>query len=173
MTLADLAALGSLVSGFAVLASLVYLSLQVRQTERNQRALMNQGVISRGVSVGIYFTEPNVCNVWTRVLSGETEFAPSEIYQLNMSMRIQLLNLQDAFVQHSAGLIDNITFENALNITSSNMAQPIYRALWFRNRDTYAPGMRELVDRLIRQTALAKPVDFAGQLKADLAEVLR
>src|SRR6185369_1973473 len=37
MTLSDLAAIGSLVSGFAVLISLVYLSLQVKQTERNQQ----------------------------------------------------------------------------------------------------------------------------------------
>lgn len=38
MTLSDFAAIGSFVSGGAVLVSLVYLSLQVRQTERNQQA---------------------------------------------------------------------------------------------------------------------------------------
>jgi hypothetical protein len=173
MTLADLASIGGLVSGLAVLVSLAYLSLQVRQTERNQRALMNQGVISRGVSLGVFFTQPHINNLWTRVLSGETEFTAPEIFQLNMTMRTQLLNLQDAFVQHGAGLIDNITFENALNITTANMAQPIYRALWFRNRDTYAPGMKGLVDRIIRQSTVAEPVDFVGQLKSDLAEVMR
>ena len=48
MNLSDVASIGSFVSGVAVLVSLVYLSLQVRQTERNQRALMNQGIISVG-----------------------------------------------------------------------------------------------------------------------------
>jgi hypothetical protein len=43
MTLSDLASIGSLVSGVAVLVSLVYLSSQVRQTEKNQRALMESG----------------------------------------------------------------------------------------------------------------------------------
>ena len=54
MTLADLAALGSFVSGFAVLVSLVFLYFQLRQLnaqvlqgERNQRALLNQGVATR------------------------------------------------------------------------------------------------------------------------------
>ena len=52
MTLSDLASIGSLVSGLAVLGSLFYLSLQNRQLDRNQRALMNQGVINRGVEIG-------------------------------------------------------------------------------------------------------------------------
>ncbi|HEX3432128.1 MAG TPA: hypothetical protein VHT03_14710 [Rhizomicrobium sp.] len=43
MSLSDLASLGSFVSAFAVLASLVYLALQVRQAEKNQRAILNQG----------------------------------------------------------------------------------------------------------------------------------
>src|SRR5579862_4809924 len=47
MTLADLASIGSLISGVAVLISLIYLALQVRQAEKNQRALMNQGTAAR------------------------------------------------------------------------------------------------------------------------------
>ena len=34
MTLSDLASIGSLISGIAVLISLIYLSLQVRQAEK-------------------------------------------------------------------------------------------------------------------------------------------
>jgi hypothetical protein len=44
MTLSDLSSIVGVISGLAVLGSLVYLSLQNRQMERNQRALMNQGV---------------------------------------------------------------------------------------------------------------------------------
>lgn len=47
MSLSDLASLGSFVSGFAVLVSLVYLALQVRQAEKNQRAVLNHGYITR------------------------------------------------------------------------------------------------------------------------------
>ena len=43
MSLSDLASLGSFVSGVAVLISLIYLALQVRQTEKNQQSLMQQG----------------------------------------------------------------------------------------------------------------------------------
>jgi hypothetical protein len=43
MSLTDLASIGSLVSGVAVLVSLIYLSLQVKQAERNQQASIRLG----------------------------------------------------------------------------------------------------------------------------------
>ena len=49
MDVTDIASIGSLISGLAVLISLVYLSLQVRQAELNQRAVVNQGLIGRMV----------------------------------------------------------------------------------------------------------------------------
>ena len=47
MSLSDLSALGSFVSGIAVLASLIYLILQVRQAERYQKASVQQGRAAR------------------------------------------------------------------------------------------------------------------------------
>ena len=47
MTLSDFASIGSLVSGLAVLGSRSYPSVQNRLLEKNQRALMNQGLINR------------------------------------------------------------------------------------------------------------------------------
>jgi hypothetical protein len=43
MNLSDLAAIGSLVSGIAVLVSLVYLAQQTRQNSKHTRALIQQG----------------------------------------------------------------------------------------------------------------------------------
>ena len=60
MTLSDLASIGSLISGTAVLVSLVYLSLQVRQTERNQQASIRQGRINRAVELMTARMEPTV-----------------------------------------------------------------------------------------------------------------
>ena len=43
MSLTDLASIGSLISSVAVLISLIYLALQVRQAEKNQQASIRQG----------------------------------------------------------------------------------------------------------------------------------
>lgn len=43
MSLADLALIASLLSSVAVLVSLLFLGVQIRQSNRNQRSLMQQG----------------------------------------------------------------------------------------------------------------------------------
>src|SRR5689334_6518225 len=68
MTLSDLAAVGSLVSGVAVLVSLVYLALQVRQSERNQRAVLNQGYITRVTEYLRWYAESPLNELRARVV---------------------------------------------------------------------------------------------------------
>jgi hypothetical protein len=75
MTLSDLASIGSLVSGVAVLVSLIYLALQVRQAEKNQRALMNQGTVARVSESILGFAQPALNAISTRVHSGGIDFS--------------------------------------------------------------------------------------------------
>ena len=44
MTLTELASIGSFVSGMAVLVSLVYVAIQIRQAERNQQTLQGKAL---------------------------------------------------------------------------------------------------------------------------------
>src|ERR1700691_5983351 len=108
MSLSDLASLGSFVSGIAVLISLVYLSLQVRQSDKNQRALMNQGYITRTTSILTHYSQGAVNDERWRVIAGETKFSAEELNRLAMTLRIALLNFQDVHTQFHAGLIDKI-----------------------------------------------------------------
>ena len=79
MTLSDLASLATVISSGAVLVSLIYLSLQVRQTERNQRALMNQGAVTQIANSLNWLTEPAIADLAARIEAGETEFTPREL----------------------------------------------------------------------------------------------
>src|SRR5690348_18217117 len=78
MTLSDLASLGSFISGFAVLVSLIFLyfqlrqiSEQVNQTERNQRALMQQGRANRVTDTTLRLAETEMSSVWCRARRGD------------------------------------------------------------------------------------------------------
>jgi len=72
MSLSDLAAFGSFVSGLAVLVSLIFLLLQVRQTNRNQRALMQQGISARYLQMNSTASSPEVAKTLVRVWQRET-----------------------------------------------------------------------------------------------------
>jgi hypothetical protein len=83
MSLADLA---SLASSVAVVASLLFLGLQIRQSNRNQRSLMQQGRSARNVELLSRLSDPRVSDVISRAANGET------------------LTDQDCFVLYSYGL---------------------------------------------------------------------
>jgi hypothetical protein len=172
MTLSDLASIGSLVSGMAVLVSLVYLSLQNRQLVRNQRALMNQGVVNRSSDTFKWLAEPHMSDLISRMIDGETGFTGTELTQIRMRLRNTMVSVRDTYVQHKSGLVDEITFESALGSVRALLAQPVIRALWNMDRATYAPEWITYVDGLIKETPLARPADLVVQFKAKLAEVM-
>ena len=71
MSLMDLASIGSFMSGVAVVVSLVYLALQVRQAQKNQRALMQQGRAARICDLLLRLSEPSMASTYRKALRGE------------------------------------------------------------------------------------------------------
>ena len=179
MTLADLAAIGSFISGLAVLISLIFLYFQlrqvneqVRQAEKNQRALMNQGSVTRLVETLRWSPLSNGVDLRVQVSSGKTDLSAEEIFHLARWLRMMLLNGQDAYVQYKSGLADQITFDASMNQVRTMMARPVYRALWKMRRTSFAPEWMTYVDRLIETTPLAKPRDDVTAYKSALSQIL-
>ena len=79
MSLSDLASLGSVVSGFAVLISLIYLALQVRQTERNQQISIRHSRVSRTVDLHMALADPIVAVAWLHGLGTPPELTQTEL----------------------------------------------------------------------------------------------
>jgi hypothetical protein len=179
MSLSDLAAIGSFISGFAVLVSLVFLyfqlrqvNAQVQQAEKNRRALMNQGVVTRSADAIRWNGQPENIALHARITAGETDFSAQEVRQIGGILRLLLDSGQDVYVQHKAGLADQITFDNILKVLTAALSQPVVRAAYFVVRTTCAPEWMSYVDKLMEQTPLAKPVDIVGRFKGHLAEVM-
>lgn len=169
MTLSDLANLGTLTSAVAVLASLAYLSIQVRQTERNQRALLNQGIATRAVDVLRWRAEERVATLMTRVESGELDFSPTEIVQLTFMLRITVAQNQDSHLQHAVGLVDRRTVDMTLGGLRGHLRWPLFRAIWSMIRVEFSPETTKLVDEVLAQTRPAQPRDMSAELKRLLA----
>jgi hypothetical protein len=171
MTLSDLASLGSFVSGVAVLVSLVYLAVQVRQTEKNQRALMNQGVATRAMERIAWMAEPHISDLFTRAVAGDSEYSAQELFKLAVMLRSMLISGQDVYTQRNSGLLDQIMFDQTMGGVRLWLAQPTFRALWKAGRLSYAPEWASYVDKMIAETPIAQPLDTVAEFKANLAEI--
>ncbi len=172
MALSDLASLGSFVSGVAVLVSLVYLAIQVRQAEKNQRAVLNQGYITRVTEYLRWYAESPISELRTRVIEGDTSFTAEELLRLQVALRITLLSAQDAFLQHKAGLVDEMTVDNSMrSVRYTWLNQPVYRALWRQQAPTIAPEFADVIEKMLQETPVTKSSDIVSRFHADLAKV--
>jgi hypothetical protein len=170
MSLSDLASLGTFVSAIAVLASLIFLYFQLRQiaeqvkqAERNQRGVLNQGYVDRTIEHLHWLAEPLQAELFKRVIEGEMKFNSEEVWRLGLAFRAGILNTQDAYLQHRAGLLDAATLEAALlSITRTYLRQPYFRALWTgSHRELFASEFAAEVDAIIARTEPLKPTNIA------------
>jgi hypothetical protein len=173
MTLSDLAALGSFVSGFAVLVSLLYLAVELRRAERNQRAMIQQGRSARLVDMFLRFSEPDTTRIFFRVARGEPPATQDELAQFNAVFNAQNFSQEDTFLQHRMGLIGDAEFAGFRERLKSYYALPGVRARWAMTRTHYGPDFRAFIDGLVHETADAGPADLLAEWNAAVAAETR
>jgi hypothetical protein len=157
MSLSNLAAIGSFVSGFAVLVSLIYLGLQVKQAERNQRALMQQGRSTQQVDLLLRNCEQQISRTRLRSYAGDVTMDDQEV---DTAIYLSLANwrcFEDGFLQHKAGTIDEASFLSDTAIIRFIFTYPSQRATWRLVRDRFAPDFRDFADKIMRETKASQP----------------
>ena len=173
MTLSDIAVIGNIVSDIAVVASLIYLSLQVRQAEKNQRAIVHQTRVDRTTNASLAFSQPEMAQLIAKVAAPAPDFSADEVVRLYYYLRVQLVAFDDTLRQHDAGFLDETYFETTRLNTARMLANPVLRATWVLLRPQLAPRLADRIEQLvIRGTPLAQPPDWASTWKQAHADVL-
>jgi hypothetical protein len=160
MTLSDLAALGSFVSGVAVLVSLVFLwfqlrqmNEQVRQSERNQRAQIRQ-THSMRISEN-FLRRVDHADLWVKTYK-EEPLTDAEIYQVFQATSAVWFHIEDSYYQHRDGLLDEAAGQANLTGLKFAMQLPQFRAAWpFIRPSTIGTDFVSVVDKMMAET---KPV---------------
>jgi len=173
MSLSDLASIGALVGGVGVLASLIYLALQVRQAERNQRAAVNQGLLSRYIDIYQTLVEPPLADLFYRGVSGREDLTDDEVLRLTHLVSKLALHAMDAYLQRQAHLIDDLTFQAAIRPVRILFCYPAYRALWPLTRQAVPREFGEFFEREILSVPLRDASPLADQYRANLAALGR
>lgn len=177
MSLSDLASVGSFVSGFAVLVSLIFLYFQLRQlnrqvtqTERNQQAQIRQGRADRTVGLLLTRLEPSVALAVRKGISGAEEITALELEQFGVWQRAAFFNWQETFDQRRAGLIDNSEFEDLTQNIRGLLAYPGVRAQWkLQRRNPLSRDFTAWMDSLTAEQLIIAPADRVAEWKAEVA----
>ena len=102
MPLSDLAAIGSFVSGAAVLVSLVFLYFQLGQVrkqialaEKNQRAIMQQGRAARSAENIMGLGDSFKMGVWVKATQTQEPLSSTEAQTFLVLINAQLMNWEE------------------------------------------------------------------------------
>lgn len=169
MTLTDLAALASILSSVAVLVSLVYLSLQVRQAERNQQASIRQGRATRAVDIILAAGEAGAIEAMPRGAAGAPDLTALEFGRFAAIYGAFLASAEDSFFQHREGLLSDAVFASFAASWRVTLAQPGVRALWALRRGGFEAGFAAFLDGLVAQVPVAAPADLFAAWRAQVA----
>ncbi len=161
MSLSDLASLGSFVSGFAVLASLIYLSLQVRQTERNQQISIRHSRASRTVELHLALADPAMANAWLHGTGRPEEITQTELGQFINLCRAHFFHFEDSFYQREEGLLNDAAFETVVGGARLLARSPGWRAAWRMARPNFGGRFLAFMDGLVAASAVEAPVDLS------------
>jgi hypothetical protein len=169
MTLSDLSSIGSLVSGLAVLASLVYLGRQVKQTEKNQQATIRQARIYRAVALMMGKLDPSVAEAVSRGTAGDDDISALQFSQFTAYAEAYFLHAEDTYYQHDAGLLDDAAYETFVAYQNYAFTQKGLRAQWKRQRAGFGGRFAEFMDKLLSTTRPDAAIDALARWKADIA----
>jgi len=172
MTLSDVAAIGSLVSGMAVLVSLVYLSLQVKQAERNQQASIRSARASRIIDLFMGSSEPSVAEAVVKGMRGFGEMSETQVFQFTSYGSARFFNAEDAFYQHREGLLNKYNIDAVINGLRTSFSSPGMRAVYKRTRAMMGHEFVEFADQLLTTTPVTAGADISARFNADVAAEL-
>jgi hypothetical protein len=149
MSLLDLASLGSFVSGIAVLISLVYLSLQIRQNTKHSQALIQQGRAARIADTALRLAELRGDDGLDACFNGSPDVSAKDIARFLFICRAVFISAEDSFFQHQEGLLKGMAFESYESSLKAGMGSPGMGAGWALTREMYEPQFRAHVDRML------------------------
>ena len=161
MSLSNLASLGSFVSGFAVLISLIYLALQVRQTERNQQISIRHSRVSRTVELHVALADPAVADAWLHGTRSPQEISETELSQFTNLCRAHFFHFEDSFYQREEGLLNDAAFETVVAGARLLARSPGVRAAWRLARANFGGRFLAFMDGVVAKSAVEPPVDLS------------
>jgi hypothetical protein len=152
MDLSTLADLGDFVGGIAVLASLAYLALQIRQNTRSVRAASFQALVA-SISERIFTIaeSPELAEIYFRGLRGEPPLSEQDTRRFALLLFGLIRLSSNAFVQYQAGLISKDQWRAFHSAAMVMLASRGGNVWWERSRPLFSEEFVSFVDAEIRQ----------------------
>jgi hypothetical protein len=163
VSLSDLAAIGSFISGIAVVFSFLFLALQMRQSNLNQKSLAQGARGARYVEVLSKMADPYMSKLMCRTARGDATLDASEAQSIIRTVGAMLMHYEDSYLQFRAGTLDLASWESDAASLKALLSDPGVRVSWRFVRHYLGGTYCNYVDELLCHTKLAPLADYGEQ----------
>lgn len=172
MSLSDLAGVGSFISSIAVFLSFIFLALQLRQANRNQRSLMQQARTGRNVEILLKMADPDTSETLAQANTNCAAMTDARIWSFYGFGAAVFWSYEDCFMQFRAKTLDASSWASDVATLERLVAYPPYRAVWKMARDGMGGDYRDYVDSLMEKVPSDTSRTLTDQFKVYMAEEL-
>src|SRR5262249_25681908 len=148
---------------------------EVRQSERVQRATMQQGRADRASTASLTMASAGLARIWQKGLSPKPDLTAEEFAQWALICRAAFLSGEDSYLQHKAGLLDEVAWGSYVAGAHFYMASPGMRAMWNVSSNQFGVDFRKFVDDIVARVPLTCPADsyvtWQEQLRSETKQV--
>lgn len=173
MSLTDLAAVGSFISSLAVFLSFIFLALQLRQANRNQRSLMQQARTGRNVEILLKMADPGTSETLAQANTDCAAMSDAKIWSFYGFGAAVFWSYEDCFMQFRAKTLDASSWASDVATLERLVAYPPYRAVWKMARDGMGGDYRDYVDSLMEKVPSDTSRSLTDVFKVYMAEELQ
>lgn len=137
-------AVGEIIGALAVLISLIYLALQVRQNTMVMRAAAKQNLTEASQNL-IYKMVENSSH-WVKLISGEEAASAEEQAEMSLLVRAMLRGFESQCYHYEAGLLEEEEWQALRNAIQSICALPGVHRYWLELKPHISARLHAVIE---------------------------
>ena len=147
MTLSELGAIGELVGGLAVIISLVYVGLQIRQSADASRAATAQAFAKQYSDLNQMIADPQLSDIFTRGLGGTATLSIAERASFASILSSITRTLESFYFQKTKGDLDPRLFEGWIVQYLDLHANAGVQEYWLMRKHQFSNEFTEFIEQ--------------------------
>ncbi len=165
-------AIGEIIGALAVIATLAYLAVQVKQTkkhlEANTTAILGASEVSGNENtiqhLATLYSDEHLVEIVMRGARDLKDLQPQEFVRFNGFCHSGIQLHQVTYLQWKKGLLDDEYWAFCLRYTWEQLLRHRgVQAWWEMNRETYTKDYRILIDSLIESSGWQDPSNYLSE----------
>jgi len=139
VTLVQLASIGEIISSIAVIISLIYLAIQIRQNTDAERTTTYQSIVSDFGALNISMAStPELSDMFVRGLEDFNQFKPAERARISQAFFQCFRYFENMFYQHHRGYLDEEIWTGWKRLILTYYSRPGFQTWWEFRKDVYS-----------------------------------